>query len=134
MRYLLALALVLLGGCSIGIREDNSNSISETFTTPVTYQEAYRRAESFARHCHTSNHYMWQGSFNVAGDLFVDNTTGVVRVNLPNAGRDEERIEITSAGDSAATVLVRAWGIGIWDQRELAAAKQSIETGKLVCR
>jgi hypothetical protein len=125
-------AAMLVAGCSVGIKDDGQGALKTSFKAPVNYQEAYRRADTYARHCRTSNS-MWKGSFNVDGDVFTDTKKGVVRINMPNAGRDLERIEIEdSMGQS--NVSVTAWGVGLWDDREIAAAKASIMTGVPVCR
>lgn len=134
MKWMLAAVAVLwLAGCSVGIREDGSNAIRRSFAAPVTYQEAYRRADAYARHCRTSNS-LWKGSFNVDGDLFTDTQKGVVRINMPNGGRDLERIDIAAAGGASSEVGITAWGVGVWDEREVAAAKASILTGTPTCR
>jgi hypothetical protein len=129
----IVLALCFTVGCSVGIKPDSGEYPHVQFTANVGYQEAYRRADTFARHCHTSTN-LFKGSFNVDGNLFTDNKSGVVRVNLPRAGRDLELINIQSNGASSSTVKVTVWGVGIWDEQELQAAKQAILSGTPTCK
>lgn len=129
----MVIALAVISGCSAGIKDGGQGAVRISFSTSITYQEAYRRADAYARHCHTSNS-LWKGSFNVGGDLYSDTGKGIVRINMPQAGRDLERIEISSTGPSSSDVAITAWGVGIWDEREMAAAEASILTGKPVCR
>ena len=98
------------------------------------YQEAYRRADNFARQCHTTTNYFLKTSFNVSGDLFTDNRSGVVRINLPNSGGDLEVIKIRSINDKLSEILITVWDVGIWDKKEMLAAKESILSGTPTCR
>jgi hypothetical protein len=128
-----ALAFCFITGCSVGIKPDSGKYPHIEFTVNVGYQEAYRRADTFARHCHTSTS-VFKGSFNVGGNLFTDNKSGVVRVNLPRAGRDLELIDIQSSGNGSSTVKVTVWGVGIWDEQEMQAAKHSILSDIPTCK
>jgi len=133
MRHvLLGIGVCLLAGCSVGIKDGDVGSLKAQFSAPVTYQEAYRRAGAYARHCRTSTNILRE-SFDVGGDLFTDTEKGVVRISAPGTGKDLERIDIAKDGDGAS-VTVTAWGTGIWDEREMEAAKQSIVTGTPTCR
>jgi uncharacterized protein YceK len=130
-RALLLIPLVAtLSGCITGITK---SSPSTTIETSTTYQEAYRRADAFARGCHSDAGGPLVGSFTVSGNLYSDNETGVVRVRHPSATGDLLRIDIKSAPRGAVSV---AWvaGIGMWDQRELDALSTSMRTGEMVCR
>lgn len=121
---------IVLSGCITGITK---SSPSMTIETDTTYQEAYRRADAFARECHSGAGGPLLGSFTVSGNLYSDNSTGVVRVQHPSATGDLLRVDIraTSTGSTAV-----AWvaGIGMWDQRELEALAASMRTGKVGCR
>jgi hypothetical protein len=125
--------IFLVAGCSIGINTDSTDYPYIKFAVPTGYQEAYRRAEIFARQCHTSTN-PFKGSFNVSGNLFTDNHSGVVRINLPSAGRDLEIIKIRSINDNLSEITIIVWGVGIWDEKEMLAAKQSILTGTPTCK
>lgn len=131
--FLVGMVALGLGACASSrnfIQPDSHRQI--VFSVPISYQEAYRRADAFARQCHsTSGNGMWNG--DVSGSVFTDNRTAVVHVSsqvVSNA--DFERFEIkgTSAG-SDVTILTAT--NGGWDQHELDVARQSIETGRTVC-
>ena len=130
----LAAIIFLVAGCSIGIKPDSLDSPHIKFEVPMGYQESYRRAETFARQCHTSTNYLLKTSFNVSGTLFTDNRSGVVHINLPRAGGDLEVIKIRSINDKLSEILITVWGVGIWDKKELLAAKESILSGTPTCR
>jgi len=129
VRALFATSLLALSACVAGIKENGQGAARDSFHAPTTYQEAYRRADAFARHCHANTDW-----FKVAGNLYTDNQTGVVHITAPSATGDLERIDIATAKDGGSDVTVTAWSKGIWDAREIAAARQSIETGTPVCR
>jgi len=133
MRYAAMGLLLLVAGCAMGIREDGRGAAHDAFHAPLTYQQAYRRADAYARHCHANTSW-FSGSFNVNGNLYTDNHTGVVHVTAAAAGGDLERIEVAEARDGGSDITVTVWNAGIWDARELAAARASIETGTLTCR
>jgi hypothetical protein len=125
--------LFLFTGCSVGIKADSSDYPHIQFKAQIGYQEAYRRAEAFARHCHTSTNPL-KASFNVGGNLFTDIHSGIFRINLANVGRDLEIIKIRSINDNISETTITVWGVGIWDEKEMLAAKQSILTGTLTCK
>jgi hypothetical protein len=129
----IALALITLSGCTLGIKEDGSNALHDSFHVAATYQETFRRADAFARHCHTSTN-MLASSFNVSGNLYTDKQAGEVRINVPSAGRDLEIIKISAAQDGGSNVSVDTWDRNMWDEREMAAARRSIESGTPSCR
>jgi hypothetical protein len=133
IRLIVGLMVLGLAGCAMGVKDDGSNARQESLHMSVSFQDSYRRADAYARHCHTSNS-LWKGSFNVDGDLFTDIKQGVVRVNMPNNGRDLERFEIAATGLDESEVKITMWDVGAWDDREMTAAKRSITTGIPVCR
>lgn len=126
-------ALVALSACTLGIKDDASNAIHDSFHVGISYQEAYRRADAFARQCHTSTNAL-RGSFNVSGNLYTDSQAGEVRINLPSYGKDLETIRVVAAANGGADVAVSVWGHGMWDVGELAAVRSSIESGQPTCR
>lgn len=126
-------ALLAIPGCTLGIKDDASNAIHDSFHVGISYQEAYRRADAFAHQCHTSANAL-RGSFNVSGNLYTDSRAGEVRINLPSYGKDLETIRVVAAANGGADVTVSAWGRGMWDAGELAAVRSSIESGQPTCR
>lgn len=125
--------MALLSGCVVGIKEDGSNALHDSFHVDATYQEAFRRADAFARHCHTSTNPL-ASSFNVSGNLYTDQQAGEVRINVPSAGRDLEIIKVSAAQGGGSHVSVDTWDRHMWDEREMAAARKSIESGTPSCR
>jgi hypothetical protein len=123
----------LLSGCAIGIKPGDTENQSVSFVAPISYQEAYRRGDAQARQCHTHAN-MFKDSFTVAGNLYADNGTGVIHVTLPHAGTDLARFEVAEKGPSSTAVTLTVWGRHMWDARELAAMRKSIESGSPVCR
>lgn len=122
-----------LGGCATSrnfIQPDSHRQV--VFSAPISYQEAYRRADAFARRCHsTSGHGMWNGDVN--GNIFTDNRTAVVHVSsqaVSNA--DFERIAIKGTANGSDVTILTATNGG-WDQHELDVARRSIETGHVTC-
>lgn len=125
MKSICIVAMVLfLGGCALGIKDDDTRTVHAKFDVPVTYQEAYRRADAYARQCHPGD---------VTGNVYPDNQTAIARIVAVN-GKDLERVHLAARADSGTDVSIDAWGVGVWDQRELAAAQKAIETGHPACR
>lgn len=131
--FLGVVVAVALNGCALGIKEDGSNALHDSFHVDATYQEAFRRADAFARHCHTSTNLL-ASSFNVSGNLYTDKQFGEVRINVPSAGRDLEIIKVSAAQGGGSNVSVATWDRNVWDAREMAAVRKSIESGTPSCR
>jgi hypothetical protein len=129
---LLALMFVGLAGCTLGMKEDGSNAVADTFSVPASYQVAYRRADAYARHCHGVQSPL-KDAMSVTGDLFSDTRSGVIRITSPSGGNDLERIAIAET-NGQSSVTIKRWDVGIWDARETSAAKSAIATGNPVCR
>ncbi len=123
-------SVLALSGCVTGI---TTASPSKSVDTETTYQEAYRRADAFARTCHSDAGGPLVGSFTVSGNLYSDNQTGVVRVRHPSASGDLMRVDIKATSNGASSI---AWvaGIGMWDQKQLDAITKTIQTGEIACR
>ncbi|MFY3148489.1 BPTD_2524 family lipoprotein [Achromobacter xylosoxidans] len=119
--------LIGLAGCAFGISHDGTDP-SASFEVDSSYQEVYRRADAYPRHC------LQLPDQIVTGNLYHDTRSGVVRVNSPASAKPLEEIEIKDSGASRTQVTVTVWGVGIWDEGELAAAKESIASGKPMCR
>ena len=124
------LSVLTLSGCVTGITTD---SPSRAVNSSGTYQEAYRRADAFARTCHSEAGGPLVGSFTVSGNLYSDNQTGVVRVRHPSASGDLMRVDIADAPHGSSSVIWVA-GIGMWDLRQLDAIAKAIQTGEISCR
>lgn len=128
------LAGLLLAGCSVGIKQDDAGAIKGNFHVATTYQDAYRRADTFARRCHTTTHNVVSTSFNVTGNLYTDEQKGVLHVSAPGLAADMERIDLAATSGGGTDIEVTVWGRHQWDQREIDAAKRSIESGTPACR
>lgn len=126
-KLLLCTALISLGGCAFGISHDGTDP-TQTFEVAGTYQEAYRRADAYPRHCLQLTDQI------VTGNLYHDTKTGVVRVNSPASGKPLEVIDIKELTEGRSQVTITVWGVGVWDEGELQAARASIETGQNTCR
>lgn len=128
MIRLASVALIFgLGGCAFGISNDGTDP-TQTFEVPMPYQETYRRADGYPRHC------LQLPDQIVTGNLYHDTKSGVVRVNSPASGKPLEVFDIKELADGRSEVTITVWGVGIWDEGELQAARTSIETGKNTCR
>ena len=126
-RKFIAIGLaVLSAGCVTGMTPDGTYP-SETFTVPVGYQEAYRRADQQMRFC--------GNDAGVTGNLYTDNKTAVLRLTYQSlVTAAQERIDIRSTGDQTSEVKVTVWGKGVWDDKQIGAVRRSIETGQPACR
>ena len=123
----LMVAVGMLAGCA-GMKPDQTYP-HESFTAPMAYQEAYRRGEAHLRQCAPPV------SLAYSGNIYTDNRTAVLRAmqpNMPNG--DFIRIEIKALDAGQSHVTVSVIGRGIFDNGELAAARESIISGKVVCR
>lgn len=128
-RLLAPAAALILGGCVTAV-SDKSPSATVESTAP--YQETYRLADGFARTCHSDGNPL-AGYFVVSGILYTDNQTGVVRVQHTTYAKDFLRVEI-AATSSGSTSTVRVAGVGIWDQKEIDALTETLQSGQIRCR
>src|SRR5690606_342561 len=118
----------LLTGCATGIVKGSGDYPTETFVAPVSYQAVHRNAENQARHCRQLTDMI------VTGSVYTDNQTSVVRLSGPGSGLPVAEIEAEAIGANQSRVTVTVWGWGIWDDRQIAAIRKSIESGEPVCR
>jgi hypothetical protein len=133
-RPLILAALFMLGGCASGI-EPGGNFPSETFDVSTPYDAAYRRAGEFVRVCHTAPEHRYgvvYGDHRTLDEKFA--TAEIVVYKVPEPTVHLEVIQAKPKGKTDATVTVTVLGQGMWDARELAAAKQSIQSATPVCR
>jgi hypothetical protein len=127
-------ALFILGGCASGI-ESGGNFPSETFDVGAPYDAAYRRAAEFVRVCHTAPEYPYGVEYRDTHTLDEQFAVGRITVfKVPEPTIYLERIETKPKGKTDSTVTVTVLGTGMWDARELAAAKQSIQSATPACR
>lgn len=131
-KTILIASLILISGCSVGIAPGGQYP-PETFTTPTTYQEAFRRAEMALRECHSGSNPFMRAVY-VNGNVYSDKQTASLRVTMDGWTNDMVRVGIVSGHANTANVSVTVWGGETWDEAEIAAIKASIETGTVVCR
>ncbi len=121
------IAVGVLAGCA-GI-EPGKSYPSQTFVVPVTYQEAYRRAEAQTRDCAPPV------TLSSSGNVYTDNQTAVLRIGIPNTPNgDLVRVSTKAVADKEASVTVVVADRGVFDAGQIEALRQSIETGRSVCR
>jgi hypothetical protein len=128
-------ALLILGGCAASGIESGGNFPSETFDVNTTYDAAYRRAAEFVRVCHTAPVYRYGVEYSDSHKLdeqFAVGRIAVFEVSEPTVHLEE--IETKPKGKTDSTITVTVLGTGMWDARELAAAKQSIQSATPACR
>lgn len=110
-------------------------AISTAFNVPLSYQEAYRRADAYAHACRTSKSFsLSRPSSVVRSNLSEDDHEGFVHISSKPFGPDLERIDVNAAGASTSSIRVMARNSATWDQLELDSVRRSIETGLPVCR
>lgn len=126
-KLLLCTATAALTGCAFGISQDGTGP-TQTFEVAASYQEAYRLADGYPRHCVQIPDQI------VTGNLYHDTKAGIVRVNSPASARPLEIIEVKQIAEGRSQVIITVWGVGIWDEGELQAARMTMETGKNTCR
>ncbi|ANN66407.1 BPTD_2524 family lipoprotein [Bordetella bronchialis] len=133
-RPLLLAVLVCLGGCASGI-ESGGNFPSDTFDVSTPYDAAFRRAGEFVRVCHTEREYPYGVQYRDSQKLDEQFAVGRIAIfKVPEPTVHLETMEIKPKGKMDATVTVTVLGKGMWDSRELAAARRSIQSATPVCR
>lgn len=145
---LLAVVASVLAGCGLEITHNpdhydshgelvplsqDGNATSVAFGVPVDYKEAYRRAKAYAETCRTSKTF-GKPSWSVVGYLGDEHEASYVHIGASHFSPDFERIDVSDAGDSQASVKVIVRSMDTWDQRELDSARRSIESGVPACR
>ena len=133
---LAAVAVVLSGCASKGLLEPDAKGITQSFVVDADPMAALRRACEYVRVCHEARAHPY-------GAVYVGKRS-VGERGLPNeilvhketeSAKILERIH-TQAAERAnqAQVEVTVLGEGIWDQAEIAAARQSITSATPACR
>jgi hypothetical protein len=127
-------ALLILGGCASGI-EPGGQFPSETFDVSTPYQAAFRRASEFVRVCHVDPEHPYGVQYRDASTLDEQFGTAQIAVyKVPEPTVRLEVFEFKPKGKVDSTVTVTVLGKGLWDAREIAAAKQSIQSATPTCR
>lgn len=138
-RPLLASALVLLGGCaSEGVTPDG-NFPTLTFPVQTDYMAAFRRAGEFVRVCHTDVVYAY--GVNYLSNQSYDERTATGTATVFKRGEPAKLLEVIKVRPDGpvntaryATVTVTVLGSQPWDQREMEAARQSMQSATPACR
>jgi hypothetical protein len=126
--------LLALGGCAGGI-QPGGNFPSETFDVAAPYEAAFRRAAEFIRVCHIDPVHPYDVKFGDSRSIVEKTATAEIAVfQIPEPARRLEIIRARPKGKVDSTVTVTVFGEGVWDAKEIAAAKQSIQTATPVCR
>ncbi|HUH88027.1 MAG TPA: hypothetical protein VL003_08220 [Pusillimonas sp.] len=120
-------AVLLLAGCSLGIRSDGS-SPSVTYTVPHSYQVVYMRAQHQANECQYGN-----STYNVQSNIDSTMRTGVVSVTDPVLGIEVARTTLKSVDTQHTEVTQTVSGKGSWNQDVLNAMQQSVRMDASVC-
>jgi hypothetical protein len=126
-------AALMLTGCSVGL-QPGKEYLSMSFTAPITYQEAYRRAEATARKCQASGSNWLIQSVAVNGNVYSDNKTAELGIRMEGWNNDVERIDIKESTPGSSDVKITVWDTDWWDHDEMVAMRISIETGNVTCR
>jgi hypothetical protein len=133
-RSLILAALFLLGGCASGV-EPGGKFPSETFDVSTPYQAAYRRASEFVRICHIDPAHPYGVRYGDASTLDEKFATAQIAVyKIPEPTVHLEVFQFKPKGKADSTVTVTVLGEDVWDAREIAAAKQSIQSATPACR
>ncbi len=140
IRPILASALVLLGGCaSEGVSSSDGNFPTLTFPVQTDYMSAFRRTTEFVRVCHVDVVYAY--GVNYLSDSKYDERTATGTVTVFKRGEEAKMLEVIKVRPDGsvntarfATVTVSVLGSGPWDQSEMEAARQSIQSATPVCR
>lgn len=138
-RPLLASALVLLGGCAAeGITSDG-NFPTLTFPVQTDYQAAARRTTEFVRVCHTDVVYAY--GLNYLSNVTYDERTATGTVTVFKRTEPAKLLEVIKVRPDGpvntaryASVTVTVLGQDPWDQHEIEAARQSIQSATPACR
>ncbi|MVW78856.1 BPTD_2524 family lipoprotein [Bordetella sp. 02P26C-1] len=131
----LAAALAMSGCASRGLMSGEAPGASETFSVQADVQAAHRRAGEFVRVCHEQRAYPYgvvYQSHQSLGEKGLPNQVQVFKQTEP--AKILEIITAQADGPATSTVTVMVLGEGMWDEAEVQAAKQSIQTATPVCR
>lgn len=133
-RPLMLAALLILGGCASGI-EPGGNFPSQTFDVSAPYEAAYRRAQEFVRVCHIAPAHPYGVQYGESSSLHEKFATASLAIyKIPEPTVHLELIQFKPQGKANSTVTVTVLGKDVWDEGEVAAAKQSIQSATPVCR
>jgi hypothetical protein len=131
----LTVAVALSGCASQGLMSGDAPGASETFLVQADVQAAHRRAGEYVRVCHEQRAYPYgvvYQSHQSIGEKGLPNQIRIYKQTEP--AKILEIINAQTEGPATATVTVMVLGEGMWDEAEVQAAKQSIQTATPVCR
>lgn len=127
---------MLLGGCaSKGLLSGDAVGKTETFSVQADVQAAHRRAGEFVRVCHEQREHPYGAiyqSHQSLGEKGLPNEIRVFKHTEP--AKVLAIIRAQADGLSASLVTVMVLNEGKWDEAEIQAAKNSIQSATPVCR
>ena len=124
----LALALgtaALVGGCA-GVNP--STSPSSEFVVQVPVETAYNRAIAQSQYC-----LVTVDRFPLTAFLATDKQSASVRINMTLTGTLLSDVGIRAEGPDRSRVVVRMWGVDVWDSTAVSAMQAAIEFGVPSC-
>lgn len=129
-----AAAALVLAGCAGGIQPDGQHPGIE-FTVPATHDAVYRRAAEYVRVCHENSTRHVGVSFVATKVLDAKGNQAEIRVHQAERPKDVlEIITVAPHGMGDARVNATVLGSGEWDQAELQALRESIQSASPACR
>ena len=131
-----AVALITLAGCaSKGVVTGTGEFPSQTFEVKTDYEAAHRRAAEFLRVCHVDREHPFGVGYIASPTIDTKGTIATLRLAQTDQPiRNLLVIESEPSGARTATVHVTVIGEQQWDDAQIEAAKQSIQTATPVCR
>lgn len=121
----LAMTVVVLSGCT-GISPGRSPS--ETYTFPVSYEQAYKMAIAMSNQCLRS-----VTQYPVVGTINRDTRTAQVAVTGLFEKAHYSQVDIRAIDDKRTEVKITMWGESIWGHEAILAMRDSIQFGVPTC-
>ncbi|WP_459614559.1 BPTD_2524 family lipoprotein [Bordetella sp. 2513F-2] len=127
-------AAVAVGGCaSTGLKE--RQGLSQAFDVSADYQAAYRRAGEYVRICHEERAHPYGATYASRRELGVRDAPHQIQIyKTTEPAKVLAIIQSAANTPSSSRVTVTVLGEGKWDQAEIDAARQSIQSATPVCR
>jgi len=127
-------AATVLGGCAGGIQAGGVHPKIE-FIVAATHEAVYRRATEYVRVCHENSTRSLGMRYVATRVLNVQGNRAELRVHPSTRPRELlEIITVAPYGMGDAVVNATVLGQKEWDQAELQALQQSIESATPLCR
>jgi hypothetical protein len=130
-----AFLIIALAGCAGGGIEPGGKFPSATFEVGADYLAAYRRAAQYFRICYVEAPHRYGVSYVGRGGIDEKGTIGTLQLMLSDQPA-APLVMVTSspaAVPGKSNVTVTVLGQGRWNQQELDAAKQSIQSATPAC-